>query len=63
MPRRADREARVAYAKQFIIAHPELGKRKVNQEIQKRFGFGLRHSYVAQLKTETLIGRLHSGRT
>jgi len=57
MPRRADREARIEFARQFIITHPELGKRKVNQAVQNRFGYGLRHSYIAQLKTETLIGR------
>ena len=53
----ATREERLTRAKQLIIAHPEWGRVKVNKELRKEFGIGLRTIDVQKLKDTTLIGR------
>ena len=53
----ASREERLARAKAIIIAHPEYGRVRVNKQLRKEFGIGLRTIDVQRLKDTTLIGR------
>jgi len=53
----ASREERLARAKQLIIAHPSWGRIRINKELRKEFGIGLRTIDVQKLKDTTLIGR------
>jgi len=52
-----DRAARLARAKTIIIAHPNWGRVRVNKQVRKEFGIGLRTIDVQRLKDTTLIGR------
>ena len=53
----ASREERLARAKALIIQHPEWGRIRVNKELRKQYGIGLRTMDVQKLKDATLIGR------
>lgn len=53
----ASREERLARAKELIIAHPTWGRVRVNKELRKQYGIGLRTTIVQKLKDATLIGR------
>lgn len=53
----ASREIRLARAKALIIAHPAWGRIRVNKELRKEYGIGLRTTVVQKLKDTTLIGR------
>lgn len=53
----ASREERLARAKALIIQHPDWGRIKVNKQVRKEFGIGLRTIDVQKLKDTTLIGR------
>ena len=57
MAKKVDRLIRLARAKALIIAHPSWGRARVNKELRKEYGVGLRTIDVQRLKEATLIGR------
>ena len=57
MAKKVDRSIRLARAKTLIIAHPSWGRARVNKELRKQYGVGLRTIDVQRLKDATLIGR------
>jgi len=57
MAKKVDRSVRLKRAEALIIQHPEWGRVKVNKELRKEYGVGLRTIDVQRLKDRTLIGR------
>ena len=57
MAKKVDRSIRLAKAKVLIITHPDWGRVRVNKELRKQFGVGLRTIDVQRLKDTLLIGR------
>jgi len=57
MAKKVDRARRLARAKELFIAHPSWGRARVNKELRKQYGIGLRTIDVQRLKDATLIGR------
>lgn len=52
---RTDRESRIKRAVELISDHPQWGKDRVNAQIKREFGVGLRTTDVAKLKQATLL--------
>ena len=57
MAKKVDRAVRLKRAEALIIQHPEWGRVRVNKELRKEYGVGLRTIDVQRLKDRTLIGR------
>jgi len=57
MAKKVDRSVRLKRAEALIIQHPEWGRVRVNKELRKEYGVGLRTIDVQRLKDRTLIGR------
>ena len=57
MAKRVARAIRLARAKTLIIANPTWGRVRVNKELRKQYGMGLRTIDVQRLKDTLLIGR------
>ena len=57
MAKKVDRARRLARAKELIIQNPSWGRVRVNKELRKEYGVGLRTIDVQRLKDATLIGR------
>ncbi len=57
-----NRAARIKKAIELITANPHWGKDKINAELKKEFGVGLRRQDIAKLKEISLTAKPTSGR-
>lgn len=57
MAKKVDRAVRLKRAEALIIKHPEWGRVRVNKELRREYGVGLRTIDVQRLKDTLLLGR------